>query len=356
MSRREDEHLEFKEAKSSFEFDELVKYCVALANENGGKLVLGVTDKFPRRVSGSKAFQNLEKVKNDLLERLRLRVEAEEIAHPDGRVVVFSVPSRPIGVPISYQGAFWMRAGESIVSMTPDQLRKIFDESGPDFSAEICAKATINDFDPKAIEELRQRWFKKSKNQNLLTVSDKQLLIDAELVVNDGITYAALILLGFREALGRLLAQTEVIFEYRSSDNSIEFQQRKEYRQGFLLFYDDIWHTINLRNEVQHYQDGLFKWDVPTFNEVVVREGILNSVAHRNYRDPGSVFIKQFPRKLEIVSPGGFPPGITEENILWQQSPRNRRIAEVFSKCGFVERSGQGVDWMVENSIKEGKQ
>jgi ATP-dependent DNA helicase RecG len=209
--------------------------------------------------------------------------------------------------------------------------------------------------DPKAIEALRQRWFKKSNNQNLLNISDKQLLIDAELIVKDGITYAALILLGTREALGRFLAQAEVIFEYRSADNKIEFQQRKEYRYAFLLFYDDIWHTIDLRNEVQQYQDGFFKWDVPTFNEIVVREGILNAVAHRNYRDPGSVFVKQYPRKLEIKSPGGFPPGITEQNILWEQFPRNRRIAEVFSKCGFVERSGQGVDWMVKNSIRDGK-
>ncbi|MFH1929589.1 MAG: ATP-binding protein [Chloroflexota bacterium] len=69
----------------------------------------------------------------------------------------------------------------------------------------------------------------------------------------------------------------------------------------------------------------------------------------------GSVFVRQFPRRLEIVSPGGFPPGITEENILWQQIPRNRRIAEVFAKCGLVERAGQGMNRMFEECIKETK-
>lgn len=112
---------------------------------------------------------------------------------------------------------------------------------------------------------------------------------------------------------------------------------------------------INLRNEVQHYQEGLFVWDIATFNEKVVREAVLNAVSHRDYRLNGSVFIRQYPKKIEIVSPGGFPPGITPDNILFRQSPRNRRIAEAFGRCGLVERSGQGADRMFEESIKESK-
>lgn len=106
---------------------------------------------------------------------------------------------------------------------------------------------------------------------------------------------------------------------------------------------------------MQHYQEGLFVWDIQTFNEKVIREAILNAVSHRDYRLHGSVFIRQYPKKIEIVSPGGFPPGITPDNILFRQSPRNRRIAEAFARCGLVERSGQGADRMFEESIKESK-
>jgi ATP-dependent DNA helicase RecG len=186
-------------------------------------------------------------------------------------------------------------------------------------------------------------------------LSAEQLLTDAELLADGQVTYAALILLGTRQALGRYLAQAEVIFEYRSTEASGPPQQRQEYRQGFFLFQDDLWHTINLRNDAQHFQDGLFIWNVPTFSEIVIREAILNTVSHRDYRLAGSVFVRQFPRQMEIVSPGGFPPGITVENILWRQSPRNRRIAEVFAKCGLVERSGQGINRMFEECIKESK-
>jgi ATP-dependent DNA helicase RecG len=95
--------------------------------------------------------------------------------------------------------------------------------------------------------------------------------------------------------------------------------------------------------------------DVPTFNERAVREAVLNAVSHRDYRSSGSVFVRQYPRRVEIVSPGGFPPGITPDNVLWQQNPRNRRVAEVLAKCGLVERAGQGFDLIFRECIRQSK-
>ncbi|MBK9231672.1 MAG: putative DNA binding domain-containing protein [Anaerolineae bacterium] len=265
LSAGEDEHLEFKEARNRYDFEELVKYCVALANEGGGTMILGVTDRRPRHVVGSQAFTDLERTKAGLIERLRLRVDVAVLQHPDGRVIVFSVPSRPMGVPIQYHGAYWMRGGEDLIPMTPDLLKRIFDEAGPDFSAEICPQAVLADLDPAAIGHFRAMWQRKSGNKALEALPVAQLLADAELVVRGGVTYAAL-----------------VLFE-------------------------------------------------------------------------GSVFVRQYPRRLEVVSPGGFPPGITLENILWRQAPRNRRIAEAFARCGLVERAGQGMNRIFEECIRESK-
>lgn len=351
----EDEHLEFKEAKNQYSADKLIRYCSALANEGGGKMILGVTDRKPRRVVGTGAFDDLNSVKARLVDKLGLRIEATVVDHPDGRVLVFEVPSRPVGMPIACDGAYLMRAGEDLVAMTADRLKNIFDEAVPDYSAEICPGATLDDLDPAAIETLRTMWARKSGNEALHNLNVEQLLTDAELLVDGGVTYAALVLLGTHRALGRYLAQAEVIFEYRSSEASTPFQQRREFREGFFLFDEELWRAIDARNEVYQYEEGLFVGDVPTFDRRVVREGLLNAVSHRDYRRGGSTFVRQFPGKLEIQSPGGFVPGITAENILWKQAPRNRRIAEVFAKCGLVERSGQGARLMFERSIMEGK-
>src|SRR3954447_9245600 len=178
LGAKENEHLEFKEAKANFHFEKLVKYCAALANEGGGSIVLGVTDKPPRRVVGSAAFAELERTKAGLIDRLKLRIEAEEIAHPDGRVLVFTAPPRPIGIPIAVEGAYWMRAGEDLAPMTPDMLRRIFDEAGPDYSAEICQQATAADLDPAAIESLRSRWARHSANKALARRPVEKLLRD----------------------------------------------------------------------------------------------------------------------------------------------------------------------------------
>lgn len=351
----EDEHLEFKEAKQQFDSEKLTRYCVALANEGGGHVVFGVTNKKPRRVVGSQAYRDLMTLKRDQGQRVRLRIDATELAHSDGRVVVVTIPPRPIGTPLEYKGAYWMRRGEDLVPMPPGVLKRIFDEAQPDYSAEVCSAATLADLDPDAIERFRAMWLRTSKNSAIASVDVEQLLRDAELVVDEGVTFAALILLGTHKALGKHLAQAETIFEYRSRDASIRYQQRKEYRKGFLLYQDDLWDTINLRNEVHQFIDGLFRQDIPTINEAVVREAILNAIAHRDYRRGGSIWVRQYPEKLEIVSPGGLPPGITIENLLWQQAPRNRRIAEVFAKCGLIERAGQGANLMFEQCIKESK-
>lgn len=355
MEAPEDERLEFKEAKNRFDFEKLIRYCAALANEGGGKIILGITDKRPRKVVGSNAFPDLERMRESLFRRIRLRVRTEEVWHPDGRVVIVHTPSREAGTAVQVDGAYWMRAGDNLEPMPAEHLRKIFDETGPDASAEICRDASISDLEPTAIEEFRKRWRRKSGNAHLDQLSPEQLLTDAELLVDGQITYAALILLGTRMALGRYLAQAEIIFEYRSSEASLTSQLRAEFREGFLSYYDRLWEMVNLRNDVQPFLDGLFMREIPTFNEEVVREAILNAVCHREYRDAGSVFVRQYPRNLEVESPGGFLPGITAENVLWRQKPRNRRLAENFARCGLVERSGQGMNRMFEESIKDGK-
>jgi ATP-dependent DNA helicase RecG len=210
---RETERLEFKEAKSSFDYAKLLHYCAALANEGGGHLVLGVTNEPPRRVVGTKAFPHADKVKADLTSKLRIRVEAHEVAHPDGRVLVFAVPPRPTGRPLEVDGAYWMRSGESLVAMTPDQLQRIFREDMTDYSASICEAASLEDLSPACVSRFRALW--SLRRSVSLPSSDAQLLADSELVIDGGITYAAIVLLGTRKSVGRHLANAEVIFHYR---------------------------------------------------------------------------------------------------------------------------------------------
>ena len=355
LKAKEDERLEFKEAKNNYSFDKLTEYCCAIANEGGGRVILGVTDKRPRSVVGTQAFKQIERSRNGLQEKLHIGIEVDEIKHPSGRVLVFTVPPRPVGVPIQANGIYWSRQGDSLVPLDQERLKDIFDEVGHDFSADICPSVTLADLDTAAIEDFRKRWIIKSENKALEGLSPEQLLQDIEAVSDGGVTYAALILFGTRQALRRHLARSEVVFEYRSSEESGPAQQRKEYQSGFFTYYDDLWNTINLRNDLQHYQQGFFILDIPTFDERSVRESVLNAVSHRDYRLGSNIFVRQYARRLTIESPGGFPAGITPDNVLDKQYPRNRRIADIFARCGLVERAGQGMNLIFEQAIRKGK-
>jgi ATP-dependent DNA helicase RecG len=355
LSAPEGTRLEFKSARTSYEFDKLVNYCVALANECGGTMILGVTDKRPRTVVGTSAFPEPGEMEASLHRVFNHRIPVEEFFHEGKRVLIIHVPSRLPGTAWQHDGKYLKRAGDALVPMGDQELRAIFSETGPDFTAEIVPRACLVDLQPEAVSEFRKRWLRKSGNARLATMSDEQILHDCSLMDGDGITYAALILLGRPSAITRHLAQAEVIFEYRSSEAAGPAADREEYREPFLLFHDRLWTKINLRNDRQSYQDDFFRYDIPTFDETAIREGILNAICHRDYRLGGSVFIRQYSRRLEIVSPGGFPPGITLENIADQQNPRNRRLAEALNRCGFIERSGQGVNLMIERAIRQTK-
>ena len=347
-------HLEFKSAESSFQFDDLVDYCVALANGGGGKIILGVTDKRPRNIVGTKAFAEPGRTQAGIHERLHRHVPIDEVMFEGKRLLVVNVPSRLPASPWQHKGRYLQRAGDALIPLNDAELRKIYAEADPDFSLEPCA-ATLEDLDPVALSDFRNRWSRKAGNPRILEWSEAEMLSSAELLVDGKLNVAALILFGTRAALGKYLSQAEIIFEYRSSEASGPAQDRIEFREGFFLCYDELWRRINLRNDLQSYQEGLFRYDIATFDEVAVREALLNAIAHRNYRLGGSIFLRQYPRRLEVVSPGGFPIGITPENIVDQQNPRNRRLAESLARCGLIERSGQGMNLIYENAIRQSK-
>ena len=178
LSAPEGLRLEFKAATGGFHFDTLLKYIVALANEGGGKVILGVTDQRPRQVVGTTAFAEPGRTEAGIYERLHRRVPVEEQYYEGKRVVLVHVPSRPLGAAWSLDGTFWMRAGDNLEKMTDEQLRLIHLETGPDFSAAVCPQARLSDLDEGALDDFRQRWVQRTGNERLRHRSDEQILAD----------------------------------------------------------------------------------------------------------------------------------------------------------------------------------
>ncbi len=170
LEAKEGEEFQFKEAKRRFDSNEAAKCCCALANCGGGKLVFGITDKRPRQVVGSAAFDQPERTRVGLIEKLKVMVDFHVYNYDGKRVLVFDVASRPLGLPVQVDGVAWWYEADSLIPMPEPIRRKIYEETGFDFSGSVCDGATIEDLDEAAIEAFRTKWIEKSNNHRLKSV------------------------------------------------------------------------------------------------------------------------------------------------------------------------------------------
>lgn len=339
----------------------ILGYVTAFCNEGGGYLVLGMEDAYPHKVVGTKQNEGtLGDLESSIYRDTQIRPVIydlyEDEVNKTGRVVVIEIPPRPVGKLFRFEDVALMRVGEELKPMSDEMIFSILQEHEPDFSADICDGITINDLDAEAIRILKQKYAIKQKNPDFLTLPDAQVLSDLNLIKNGKVTNAALILVGKQEVLNSRLPQASVILEFRKSESLVPYTNRQIYGQPFYKMIDLLWHDIDLRNDKIDVSENSYIFNIPYFNEEVIRESINNAIAHRDYRRTSETVIKQYPQKMIIMNTGGFPLGVTIENLLRVQStPRNRLLADVLAKTGIVERSGQGIDKIYKNTLSEGK-
>lgn len=340
----------------------ILGYVTALCNEKGGSLVIGMEDKYPHKVVGTRQNENstgeLEaNIYRDTGIRPKIYELYEDEAEKKGRVLVIDVPPRPAGTVFKFEDVPLMRVGEELKPMSDEVYLSIIQENEPDFSQQICRDATLDDLDPDALSVLKEKYARKQNNPIFLTLSNRQILSDLQLITDEGVTNAAVILLGKEDFIKRVYPQASVMLEYRHSESQITFDNRISYSQPFFIMIDRLWHDIDLRNGKFQIKKGPYIFDVPYFNEEVIRESINNAITHRDYTRHSETVIKQYPQKLIVTNAGGFPHGVTIDNILTVPStPRNRLLADVLSRTGIVERSGQGVDKIFYRTLSEGKE
>lgn len=372
--RETEDHVEFKKGEQgnvSYNGGDKVKpkdrrkcilgYVVALCNEGGGRMVIGMKDAYPHEVVGTRQNENaLGDLEGNIYRDLGIRTEVYELyedeANKTGRVVVIEVPSRPTGKAFRFEDVPLMRVGEDLHPMDDKTFLSIIQESEPDFSEQICEGASFKDLDPKAIKVMKEKYAKRQNNPSFVSLDDRQALSDLKLIDGNCVTNAAVLLVGKESFINKRFPQAKVMLEYRNTEAQIHFDNRLEFGQPFFILIDKLWNAINLRNGSVPIREGSYIFGIPFFNEDVIREVANNAFAHRNYRINSEIVVKQYPMKLAIVNAGGFPKGVTIDNLLTTPSiPRNRLLADILAKTGIVERSGQGMDKIFLNTLSEGK-
>jgi ATP-dependent DNA helicase RecG len=350
----ETERLEFKEAKNQYDTTKLLKYCVALANEGGGYFVLGVTDKPPRRVVGSQAFAettDLNKIKSRIIEKLGFRVDVTELQHPDGRVLIFVVPTRPVGQPIAFDGAYLMRAGEELVPMTPDFLKRIFAEDQPDWFFQI-AKSGASPDDVIALLDT-QKYFElldlpyPTNREAVLERLSKQKLIEP---AGGGwtITNLAAILLAKKlDAFASSLARKAPRFIIYEGTGKLHTREDKTDNRGYAVGFEALLDLVHSTAPQNRFIEEVLRKEVKMFPKEALRELIANALIHQDFLVTGaSVMIEMYIDRIEISNPG-IPP-IKVERFIDEYRSRNEPLADMMRLFNICEEKGSGIKKVIK--------
>ena len=229
----EDIDFEFKWASANFDSSRgsILDYCAAIANGNGGKLILGVQEK-PREVKGTTYAQGTHpKLSHKIWEAIRLHVDVEEFFYDGKRTLIFHIPKHPPATRIKSGGKsdkfmYPIRQGESLAEMGDQKTREILNENNPDFTADIVPSLSLNDLSFSAIEILNKKWARESQRTDYLSFDAEKTLRNLGLRTDAGITYAALLLVGKAEAIRKHLPDAEIIFEWRNTPKQTHYEFR----------------------------------------------------------------------------------------------------------------------------------
>jgi ATP-dependent DNA helicase RecG len=356
------EWVEFKEAKNTFHFDEIGKYFSALSNEANlkgrdfGWLIFGIEHK-SRKIINTLFRSNktdLDSLKSEIANKTTNRItflEIYELHLPEGRVIMFQIPSAPRGIPIAWEGHYYGRDSESLVALNLQEIEQIRSQGQQfDWSAQICGGATIDDLDPSAITKARQNYREKYPDKALEVDSwdDSTFLNKAKITIQGKITRAAIILLGRDESEHFLSPSVAKITWVLKDENNIE-KDYEHFGPPFLLNVEAVY--ANIRNLRYRYllDSSLFPTEVTKYEPWVIREVLNNCIAHQDYELGGRISVVENPDDLIFTNLGSFIPE-SVERVIEQDAPperyRNPFLANAMVNLKMIDTLGGGIKKM----------
>lgn len=364
LKQGESIHTEFKSwikvsnmrERIALSVDELI----AFANAKGGTVYLGVEDN--GEVTGCTGNYDLQNIVESIYDKTRpgLFTEIEELEYEGKKVICLSVEADGITYATT-DGRCLRRLGKNSKPYYPDEMSNRYSTvQTPDFSGQIIVESTEDDINKLEIYKLKEKLKARDPESTLSQMDDMSFLNDLGLVKYDEgkqkLTIAGLLFVGKEKSIHRLLPQAEVIYLHYSEDNLEEYDARLDMKLPIISIIDRLSEKIQDSNRIVNVQVGLFRLEIVDFTLKVFQEALLNALAHRDYQNQGSVYVKHYPDKVVIENPGGFPEGITQNNIITHPSvPRNKLIAETLQRLKYVQRTGQGVDIIYRDMVSSGK-
>ena len=346
----------------SADWNEVAKDCVAFSNAQGGVIDYGIEDDADAPPADQKVSEdvaiNLEKKINGKTHNVS--AHAEILTHENGGQYIRLHIARGTSSASTTSGKYFTRVSDESRPLTGDDITRLSAEKGYYRWEDEESKWSWKDADKEKLNMLLQNLRNSNRVSDFVKQKEDKELLDYYFLTveeSDKMTNLGVLFIGTQSQRGRLMNAPVV--------QCIQFDQYGDKVWKYLIddftknpqeIIEAIWNNVPVWRESNEISDGLFRKEIPAYDEAVVRELTCNALVHRPYTVRGDIFINIHPDRIEVVNPGALPLGVTPQNILHKTVKRNEHFANLCYALQMMEREGSGYDKMYEVLLSNGKQ
>lgn len=343
----------------SHSYDELARDVVAFANFKGGFLFVGIVD---NTKEFNPDFQYSDQKLNDLVKQIQDRtfptitIRPHRLKLEEGEVLVLEVPFST-QMHRTSRGEYLIRSNDGNRSIEPYEMATIMAEKGMIVYDQKTWNISGEWIDSKRLSNLREMITAKNPDSPYIDKNDEDFLDSLCMTKEENghimPTTTGILFVGNDKAL-RELPYYQVKYIHYFADGTYK---PYEYSGNIVEIARDCFAQLKAEIRQKEYIFGLFREYVEDYSEIVIRELLINALAHRDISRSQIVEVYKYDdgQYLEIESPGTFPDGITIHNYLRRTNPRNPNIMDILRVIGLAEKAGSGFDKIFTDLLKKGK-
>ncbi len=342
------------------DWDGLAKDCIAFSNAQGGRVLIGIEDDHDAPAPGQRINATLTDIlRRKIGERTVSVAVLPEIhqAENGGEYLELRIP-RSMAVASTTDGRYFLRVSdESKPVVGDDVMRLAAERSALPWEIQTSLHIPRSRFDDQKLSTLiiairaSDRVKDSVKEKTAQELLDHYLLAQGEWLTNLGV-----LCIGRREDRAGLgTAPVAQFIKFDELGQKVNKLTWDDFSLNPVDLIEAIWREVPDFRERYELPDGLYRQNVPAYDEIVVRELLVNAPVHRPYTQRGDIFLNLHPDHLEVVNPGLLPLGVTPGNILHATVRRNEHLARLFHDLKLMEREGSGFDKMYEVLLSQGR-
>lgn len=363
----EDKNKDYKSVRKVFGAQEdlksLAETCVCFANAQGGEIIIGIEDKKSdppkNQLIGIEAVNKVIKRLRNLTDGVGI-VNQNIIKHTNGGEY-FSIRILPSTrtIATTSTGKVFIRVSDNCFPIGSEELTNLASEKTA-FQWEIIVvqKITLVQADQNKLTSFLTDIQKSDKVSDFIKTKENfEVLEFYQLVSPEGfLTNMGVLWLGTPAQRARLSYPLTVQYiVYNDKEEKIrkfDWHFHQYNPKELLLEIEREAVELTYSSELP---DGLFRKNIRQYPKEVIRELLINAIAHKKYTVSGDIFIEVYANRLVISNPGGLPLGVTNENILHERHRRNPHLIQILSDLKLMEGEGSGYDLVFEKLVRDAK-